>query len=123
MLERDPKRRRLTPLNAPFRSPLRRPSSSSEPSAPSSVNPPSYATPPRRASTNFKSPLHNNASLPPELKELLTRKRELQLEMKNEKKALETAELALKYEKQVSFDHPKSPPPSLMFYLQFLGMR
>src|SRR5579862_3664747 len=110
MLERDRKRRRLTPLNAPFRSPLRRPSSSSEPSAPPSVNPPSYATPPRRGSTNFKSPLYNNTSLPPELKELLARKRELQLEIKNEKKALETAELALKYEKQVSFGHPKSSP-------------
>src|SRR5579862_4675376 len=122
MLERDRKRRRLTPLNAPFRSPLRRPSSSSEPSAPPSVNPPSYATPPRRGSTNFKSPLHNNASPPPELKELLARKRELQLEIKNEKKALETAELALKYEKQVSLATRNLPPPGFMFYLQFLGI-
>jgi len=113
MLDRDPKRRRLiTPLNAPFRSPLRRPSSSSSTdiatpttSTPTAANPPAYATPPRRTSGTFKSPLHSSTSLDPAVRDLLVRKRELQLAIKNEQKALETAELALKYEKQV-------PPPT-----------
>ena len=123
MLERDPKRRRLTPLNAPFRSPLRRPSTpsiptepSTNPSTPSNLNPqsaknsqfpaPSYSTPNRRPSRQFKSPVfsrNDEEGLTPDIMELLHRKRELEAQIKEEKKALETAEIALKYEKQV--DH------------------
>jgi hypothetical protein len=117
MLERDPKRRRLTPLNAPFRSPLRRPSTpttstipSTNPSTPSNLNPnrpslTSSTTPNRpRPPRQFKSPIFNrndDESLTPEIITLLQRKRDLEAEIKQEKKALETAELALQYEKQV----------------------
>ena len=116
MLERDPKRRRLTPLNAPFRSPLRRPSTPSTSSTPSNLNSqsgktsqfpaPSYSTPNRRPSRQFKSPVfsrNDEEGLAPDIMELLHRKRELEAQIKEEKKALETAEIALKYEKQV--DH------------------
>ena len=122
MLERDPKRRRLTPLNAPFRSPLRRPSTplstttnqSRDPSTPSSnlnsqsVNssslPTPYTTPTRRPPRQFKSPIlsrNDEEGLTPEIITLLQRKRQLEGQIKEEKKALETAELAHKYEKQV----------------------
>ena len=116
MLERDPKRRRLTPLNAPFRSPLRRPSSpststnpSTNPSTPSNLNahsakPPSSSTPNRRPPRQFKSPVfsrNDKEGLTPDIIELLQRKRELERQIKEEKKALETAEMAIKYEKQV----------------------
>ena len=117
MLDRDPKRRRLTPLNAPFRSPLRRPStpttstSSTNPSTPSNLNPHSdrtnsaFNTPSRPITTRqFKSPVlsrNDEEGLTPEVLALLHRKSELEAQIKEEKKALETAEIAVKYEQQV----------------------
>jgi hypothetical protein len=123
MLERDPKRRRLlTPLNAPFRSPLRRPTSptavssttSVDPSVPTNSNPPApnnslhpkaYITPNRRTSTGkFRSPVtgkNEEDGLDPEIIALVRRRKELETQIKEEKKALETAEIALQYEKQV----------------------
>jgi len=114
MLERDPKRRRLTPLNAPFRSPLRRPSAPSTSSTPSNLNSQSaktshlpttsYSTPNHRPPRQFKSPVYSRndeEGLTPDIIELLHQKRELEAQIKEEKKALETAEIALKYEKQV----------------------
>ena len=121
MLERDPKRRRLTPLNAPFRSPLRQSSTPStstdpltDPSTPSNLNPlsaknsalsTSSSTPNRRPPRRFKSPIfsrNDEEGLTPDIIELLQRKRELEMQIKEEKKVLETAEMALKYEKQVN---------------------
>ena len=119
-MERDPKRRRLTPLNAPFRSPLRRPSSASTASAdtlsvasplsnPESATHPSlevgYSTPKRKqAPRTFKSPIlgrNEDDALTPEIIALLHRKRDLIALIKEEQKAIETADLALQYEKQV----------------------
>src|SRR5579862_5942748 len=117
MLERDPKRRRLTPFNAPFRSPLRRPStptstttstSTATPSTPiaqplaqSSLS--STSIPHSRTPRTFKSPIIriNDDSLPPEIKLLVQRKRQLQQQVKQERTALETAQQARKYEHQV----------------------
>jgi hypothetical protein len=117
-MERDPKRRRLTSLNAPFRSPLRRPASLS--TALSSTDTPSvssplpskypspkagYSTPKRKqAARTFKSPIlgrNEDDGLTPEIITLLHRKRDLAALVKEEQKAIETAELALQYEKQV----------------------
>jgi hypothetical protein len=112
MLDRDPKRRRLTPLNAPFRSPLRTSAPSSTPSTPTIPAHPKnsplaqYTTPKRKLPPRtFKSPvLGRNADedLSPEVISLIHRKRALEKTIHEEKKALETAELALQYEKQVS---------------------
>lgn len=112
MLERDPKRRRLTPLNAPFRSPLHRSSgeragSSANPSKSSNLNgskslpnTPVRRLPPRQ----FKSPVlgrNDEGGLTPDVLALIHRKRELEAQIKAEKNSIETAQLALKYEKQV----------------------
>lgn len=111
MLERDPKRRRLAPVNAPFRSPLRRPSTptsqsqsdaSSLPSSSSTAN----TTPQRpRLPRQFKSPVfarNDERGVTPEVLALIHQKRDLEAAIKAEMKAIETAELALKYEKQVA---------------------
>jgi hypothetical protein len=126
MLERDPKRRRLTPLNAPFRSPLRRPSTpttsttpSTNPSTSSNLNPnrrslTSFTTPNRpRPPRQFKSPIFNrndDEKLTTEIITLLQRKRDLEAEIKQEKNALETAELAVQYEKQVASPASETDP-------------
>jgi hypothetical protein len=118
MLERDPKRRRLTSLNAPFRSPLRNlPSTTTSNPSPSTVTPflpnqspknsppAQYSTPKRKLpARTFRSPvLGRNADeeLSPEIIALIRRKRELEKLINQERKAIETAELALQYEKQV----------------------
>ena len=91
-MQRDPKRRRLVPPNAPFRSPLSRPSNPASTSSPLSGRRP------------FKSPIlsrNDREGLTPELIALLNRKRTLELELKEEKRRLETAETALKYEQKV----------------------
>jgi hypothetical protein len=121
MLERDPKRRRLTPLNAPFRSPLRRPPSTDslstgEPGTPLSATTPrpsdvSQDTTPKRKlpSRTFKSPVlgrNRDEDLSLEIIALIDRKRELERIILEEKKAIETAEMALKYEKQVPHSLP-----------------
>jgi hypothetical protein len=120
MLERDPKRRRLTPLNAPFRSPLRIPSAPTTTTT-STTNPstsipttaaaaisganlttttPLRARPPRQ----FKSPIltrNDEEGLTPEILTLVKRKRALELQIKDERRQLEQAEQALKYEQLV----------------------
>jgi hypothetical protein len=122
MLDRDPKRRRLTSINAPFRSPLRRPppddqstpytASPSTPSVLPSSHPPrnsplsQYTTPKRKLPLRtFRSPvLGRNADddLTPEILSLIQQKRDLEKQIHLERKAVETAELALQYEKQVA---------------------
>jgi hypothetical protein len=122
MIERDPKRRRLTSLNAPFRSPLRTPQlqhesstdSVSRPSTPtvlpitqplknSALN--QYTTPKRKLpARTFRSPVlgrNPDEAVSPEIIALVQRKRELQRLIHEERKAVENAELALQYEKQV----------------------
>src|SRR5277367_6062296 len=125
MLERDPKRRRLTPLNAPFRSPLRRSSpppatpstSTTNPATPTptmaatatSGPPPPTATPIRpRPPRLFKSPIltrNDEEGLTPEILALVKRKRALELQIKDERRLLEQADQALKYEQQVPATH------------------
>ena len=111
MLERDPKRRRLTPVNAPFRSPLRRPSTpTSQPQSDASPTLSSSSatntTPQRpRPPRQFKSPVlarNDERGLTSDVLTLVHRKRDLEAAIKEEKKAIETAELALKYEQQVT---------------------
>jgi len=116
MQDRDPKRRRLTPVNAPFRSPLRRPStqtSQSDPSQPSSTSVSTstgYSTPQRpRPLRQFKSPVlarDDEHGLTPEILALIHRKRGLEAAIKEEMRGIETAEMALKYEKQVGNESP-----------------
>lgn len=119
MSGRDPKRRRLTPVNAPFRSPLRRrsappsqsdPQSSSSGPSSSSASVTPHSTPQRtRTPRQFRSPAlapDDERGLTPETLALIHRKRDLATQIKEETKAIETAELALKYEKQV-----RSSPP------------
>ena len=114
MLERDPKRRRLTSVNAPFRSPLRRPSTapSTDSQLTSSTTPTSSAnstlqltTPDRpRRPRQFKSPIltrNDEQGLTPDVLALVKRKRALELQIKDERRLLEQAEQAYKYEQQV----------------------
>ena len=121
MLDNNPKRRRLTPLNAPFRSPLHRQSTpillnastpTSTPSTPTastlrntSSRTTAYTTPVRKLPPRqFKSPIlsrNEEEGLTPEILALVHRKRELEAQIREEKRALENVELALKYEKQV----------------------
>ena len=126
MLERDPKRRRLTPLNAPFRSPLRLPStlttttsSTTNPSTSTSIPTTAVAaisgaklttTTPRRPGPprQFKSPIltrNDEEGLTPEILTLVKRKRALELQIKDERRLLEQADQARKYEQQVHL-HP-----------------
>jgi hypothetical protein len=125
MLERDPKRRRLTPLNAPFRSPLQLPSTptatTSSTTNPSTSIPTTAAaaisgskltttTPLRpRPPRQFKSPIltrNDEEGLTPEILTLVKRKRALELQIKDERRQLEQADQALKYDKQVPL-HPR----------------
>ena len=128
MLDRDPKRRRLTPVNAPFRSPLRRPStptSQSDPSQPSSTpvsTSSGYSTPQRpRAPRKFNSPVFardDERGLTPDIVALIHRKRELEAAIKEETRGIETAEMALKYETQVGNESPPHPLfPSIHAFL------